>query len=109
MNTKDQCSNCKARELQQLRSDLAECKKKSQSKDKKIKALDKKVFIFTLIAIAIGAVFGKEALDAITEWLGSINRFRVNADGFSSLIFPSPSTASLFIIALIGPRRRRKR
>ena len=108
MDSKDQCPNCRAREVQQLRSDLAECKKKSQSKDKRIKALDKKVLIFTIIAIAIGAVFGKEALDAITEWLGSINRFRVNADEFA-LIFPSPSTASLFAIALIGPRRRRKR
>ena len=102
------CPVCQKNETDRLRSELSECKKKSQIKDRKIKALDKKVLIFTIISIAIGAVFGKEALDAITEWLGSINRFRVNADEFA-LIFPSPSTASLFAIALIGPRRRRKR
>jgi hypothetical protein len=104
----DKCPVCQRNETDRLRSDLSECKKQGQSKDKKIKDLNKKNFVLTMIAIAIAAVFGKEALDAITEWIGSINGFRANVDGFAFIV-PAPSTAALFALALIRPARRRKR
>ena len=102
------CPVCQTNETDRLRSELSECKRKGQGKDKKIKDLNRKNFILTMVAIAIAAIFGKEALDAITEWIGSIQGFRSGVDGFT-LILPSPPTASVFILALAGPRRRRKR
>ncbi len=102
------CPVCQTNETDRLRSELSECKKRGQGKDKKIKDLNRKNFILTMVAIAIAAIFGKEALDAITEWMGSIQGFRSGVDGFT-LILPSPPTACVFLIALAGPKRRRKR
>ena len=102
------CPVCQTNETDRLRSELSECKRKGQGKDKKIKDLNRKNFILTMVAIAIAAIFGKEALDAITEWMGSIQGFRSGVEGMT-LVLPSPSTASVFILALAGPRRRRKR
>ena len=108
---KNVCSNCQSREVQQLKNDLHKCKESQKSKDKKIKALDKKVFILTAIAVAIGAIFGKEALDAIIEWIGSINEFNTGTGHLISdgAITPAPGTLALFAIApFLGPSRKRK-
>ena len=105
-HNQESCPVCQEKELQQLKRDLAECKKRNQSKDKKIKTLDKRVFILTLIAIGIGAVIGKEALDKIVEWLDTINGVR---KGVNELILPTPSALALFGVAFLTPRRRRKR
>jgi len=104
---REQCPVCQEKELQQLRRDLAECKKRGQSKDKKIKSLDKKVFILTLVAIAIGAVLGKEFLDSLVEWLESIKNFRGGIQGLT-LNLPAPSALALFGAVLLFPRRKRK-
>ena len=102
---RESCPVCQEKELQQLKRDLAECKKRNQSKDKKIKTLDKRVFILTLIAIGIGAIFGKEALDKFVEWLDTINGVR---GGMDELIFPTPGALALFGIALFFPGRKRR-
>jgi hypothetical protein len=104
------CSDCKTKELETLRAELSQCKGNGKIKDRKIKVLDKKVFILTIIAVGIGAIFGKEALDSITEWLGSISNFRSSADNLTGHIVPAPGTLGVFAIALLmsKPRRRRK-
>ena len=110
MKEVNECSSCRDKEVEQLKGDLFECKRRGKSKDSKIKKLDKKVFILTVIAVGIGAIFGKEALDSITEWLGSISNFRSSADNLTGHIVPAPGTLGLFAIALLmsKPRRRRK-
>jgi|TARA_Y100001938_G_C7850853_1_gene310726 uncharacterized hydantoinase/oxoprolinase family protein len=102
---RESCPVCQDKELQQLRRDLAECKKRNQNKDKKIKILDKRVFILTLIAIGIGAIVGKEALDKFVEWIDTINGVR---GGMDELIFPSPGALALFGIALFSSSRKRR-
>ena len=79
-----------------------------QSKDKKLKILNKRVFICTIIGVAIAAIFGKEALDALTEWIGSVKGFN-NKLLTGEYTFPSPSALGLFIIAgLTSGSRKRK-
>ena len=107
VDTGERCSHCRDDEVNRLRNELSQCKKRGQSKDKRIKALDKRVFILTAIAVGVCAIFGKEALDALTEWMQSIKAFR-GAAGVS-LVLPAPSTAAVFALGLIGPSRRRKR
>ena len=100
------CPICRNQELQQLRRDLSECRKRNQSKDKKIQRLDKRVFILTLVAISVGVVLGKETLDAIVDWLETPNGIR---NGVDELIFPAPSTLALFAFAFVPGRRRRRK
>lgn len=102
------CQNCQDKELEQLKHDLNECKKRGQSKDRTIKQLNKRVFILTAIAVGIGAIFGKEALDSITEWLNSVGSFNKGVRDLSGMIVPSPSTLAVlaFLPFVMGSRRR---
>jgi len=104
------CQACQTKELETLRAELSKCKGNGKIKDRKIKVLDKKVFILTVIAVGIGAIFGKEALDSITEWLGSINNFNSSVDNLTGHIVPAPGTLGVFALAMFAarPRRRRK-
>ena len=65
MTTEEQVCNCQEKELQQLKNELHKCKTGSEAKNRRIKELDKKVFILMAICVGIGAILGKEALDAI--------------------------------------------
>lgn len=108
--TKKPCHICQENEVQKLRSDLADCKKRNQKKDSKIKDLDKKVFILTAAIVAVGAIFGKEAVDAIAEWIGSFNEVKSSIDGMTGLRHPSPGALPLFAFAWVaGGSRKRKR
>ena len=103
------CPTCRNKEVEQLKNDLFECKKRNKSKDAKIKKLDKKVFILTAIAVGIGAIFGKEALDSITEWLGSIGDFKSATPITTGSVLPAPGTLAVFaLFPLLGGSRRRK-
>ena len=106
-----ECPVCRSKEVDQLRLELAECRRRGQSKDKKIKELDKKNFILMLIAVGIGAILGKEVLDSIVEWIESIRSFRGSVDGVV-LNLPSPGALPLLAIAMIpgvGLQTRRRR
>ena len=104
----DECPICRDKELKQLREDLQKCRKNTQTKDKKLKKLNKQVFICTIIGVAIAAIFGKEALDALTEWIGSIKGFRSGV--LESAVYPSPGALGLFAIAFVtsGTRKRKQ-
>ncbi len=104
-----ECEYCKEREVKKLREDLIKCQKSSKSKDMKLKALNKRVFICTLVGVAIAAIFGKEALDAITEWLGSVNSFRSQVLSDATGVYPSPGTLGVFAVAALVCRPRRRR
>lgn len=102
------CPICNRKTLDDLRHDLSKCRKSSQVKDKKLKDLKKKVQIFTLVGVAIAAIFGKEALDSITEWLTSVQGFgSASSDLFS--VHPSPGVLPVFAAAflLTGAKRRK--
>lgn len=102
------CQDCQNKELEQLKHDLNECKKRGQSKDRTIKQLNKRVFILTAVAVGIGAIFGKEALDSITEWLNSIGSFNKGVRDLSEAVVPSPSTLAVFaFLPLMAKSRRR--
>ena len=105
----NECPICQTKELAQTRQELNECKKRGQTKDRQIKKLNKQVFILTAIAVGIGAIFGKEALDSITEWLGSINSFKSSVQDLSGFIVPAPGTLGLMAIALVVFRPKRRR
>ena len=103
------CPICQAKELSQLKHELNECRKRGQSKDRAIKQLNKKVFILTAIAVGIGAIFGKEALDSITEWLGSIGAFKSGVQALSGIVAPAPGTLAVFaLLPFMSKSRRRK-
>ena len=110
MKESNECQDCKSKELNQLKNDLHLCKQRNKTKDSKIKKLDKKVFILTVIAVGIGAIFGKETLDSITEWLGSLGDFKSATDNLTTgLILPAPGTLAVFaLFLLLGGSRRRK-
>tara|TARA_R100000664_G_C2734431_1_gene124256 strand:+ start:795 stop:1124 length:330 start_codon:yes stop_codon:yes gene_type:complete len=104
----DICQACQSREVEKLREDLRACRKEGQTKDRSIKVLNKRVFVLTCIAIGIAAIFGKEALDAITEWIGSIRSFNSSLSQ-SEVIVPAPGTLAVFaLLPLMGRSRRRK-
>jgi len=105
-----ECQVCRDRELERVKTELADCQKRSQSKDRSIKKLNHKVFVLTAVAVAIGAIFGKEALDSITEWIGSINSFNSSVENFNGVVVPAPSTVALFAMVpfATGPWRRRR-
>tara|TARA_R100000458_G_C8107726_1_gene131786 strand:+ start:138 stop:488 length:351 start_codon:yes stop_codon:yes gene_type:complete len=104
------CPVCTKKESQQLRNALHECKTSNRVKDKAIEQLNKKVFILTMIAIGIAAIFGKEALDTITEWIKSVGDFK-NAAGdlTQARDIPGPGGLPLLAAALIVSRKTRRR
>ncbi len=110
MEEKNQCPVCSTKELQQLRNDLVKCKQNGQAKDRKIQKLDKKVFILMCIVVGIGAIFGKEALDSIAEWLGTIGEIKGGVNNLTAgAIIPAPGVLPVLAMPLLfGNRRRRK-
>ena len=78
--------------------------------DQAIERLNKKVFVLTMIAIGIAAIFGKEALDAVTEWIKSIGEFKNAAGGLTQARdIPGPGGIPLLAAALIVSRKTRRR
>ena len=109
MPEKNTCPVCSDKELSKLKSELHECKQRGKAKDSKIKALDKKVFILMCIVVGIGAIWGKEALDAIGEWLDSAGRIKGGVDNLTGSIVPAPGTLAVFaLVPFLGGSRKRK-
>jgi|TARA_R110002096_G_scaffold165399_1_gene333940 hypothetical protein len=101
-----QC-NCQEKELQQLKNELHKCKTNGQVKDRKIQKLDKKLLILMCIVVGVGAIFGKEALDSIAEWLSTVGSIKSGVQDM--VILPAPGALPLLAMPLLfGGRRRRK-
>ena len=104
-----QC-DCHKKELQQVKNDLHKCRVNGLEKEKKIQKLDKKVFILTAICVGVGAIAGKETLDSIAEWLGTIGEIKTGIDTLrTELIIPSPGSLAFLAVAGIVGRQRLRR
>ena len=102
------CPVCHEKELKKLREDLTDCRKRNQANVRKIRAMEKKMFILTITTVAIGAIFGKEAVDSVVSWIESYNQVNnaINGVGF---VYPAPGALPLLACAfLFGGSRRRK-
>ena len=108
--SEEQICNCQEKELQQLKNELHKCKQGNEAKTRQIKKLDKKVFILMAICVGIGAILGKEALDTIAEWLGTLGEIKGGVDNLTQgAIVPAPGVLPLLAMPLLlGPSRRRK-
>jgi hypothetical protein len=109
MKEENQCTLCTAKELQQLKNDLHKCRQNGQVKDIKIQKLDKKVFILMAIVVGIGAIFGKESLDSIVEWLNTIGEIKGGVNNLTSSIVPGPGVLGVFAMPLLFGRSRRRK
>tara|TARA_Y100000004_G_scaffold194805_1_gene260292 strand:- start:1171 stop:1518 length:348 start_codon:yes stop_codon:yes gene_type:complete len=104
------CPVCEKKETQRLRDDLHKCRTSNRVADEAIKRLNKRVFVLSMIAIGIAAIFGKEALDAVTEWIRSIADFKDAAGGMThASVIPGPGAISLLAVAGIVSGKTRRR
>jgi len=62
-----------------------------------------------IICVGIGAVLGKEALDAIAEWLGTIGEIKGGVDNLTGSIIPAPGALPLLAMPLLFGKSRRRR
>tara|TARA_Y100001937_G_scaffold116764_1_gene169084 strand:- start:244 stop:579 length:336 start_codon:yes stop_codon:yes gene_type:complete len=104
------CEVCQEKELRQLKHDLHKCRESGKSKDRQIKKLDKKVFILMAICVGIGAILGKETLDTIVEWLGTLGEIKGGVDNLTrGAIIPAPGVLPVLAMPLFFGRSRRRR
>ena len=96
MTEVNQCPVCTTKELQNLKNDLHKCKQSGEAKNRKIQKLDKKIFILMCIVVGIGAIFGKEALDSIAEWLSTIGEIKGGVSNLTGSIVPAPGVLGVF-------------
>ena len=102
------CDQCQEKELQQTRHELQKCQCANSAKDKELKKKDKKVFILMCIVVGIGAIFGKETLDTISEWLETIGGVKSGVENLTASVIPGPATLGVFALgaASLRPRKR---
>lgn len=111
--------NCDCHKNDALNS-LRSCKEQNKLKERKIKALEKRVVTLTIAVAIIGTVVGKETLDTALGWLETFDKTKssvVDVIGKETLdytipqntyygVSPSPSALPLFALATL-PRKRR--
>ena len=103
-------------------SSLRSCKEQNKLKERKIKALEKKVVTLTVAVAIVATVVGKETLDATLDWLETFNKTKsrvVDVIGKEPLDYtipqnyvyygasPAPSALPLFALAMLPCKRRR--
>jgi len=106
--SKQVCEYCKKKEAEHLQYELSQCQKTNKIQNQKIQKLDKKVFILMCCVVAIGAVFGKETLDSLIEWLESLNSIKTQVDDLTAADIPGPGALLLLSCAPLATRPRRK-
>tara|TARA_R100001509_G_C4818889_1_gene199088 strand:- start:481 stop:819 length:339 start_codon:yes stop_codon:yes gene_type:complete len=102
------CEQCQEKELQQTKHELHKCQSANSAKDKELKKKDKKVFILMCIVVGIGAIFGKEALDSISEWLETIGSVKSGVENLTASIVPGPATLGMFALGGVTVRPRKR-
>jgi len=94
---------------QEKNNELHRCKEQNKAKERKLKALNKKVLTLTIIATVAGTLIGQEALEFIGEWLGMLEGFNVGGGNDTVGVFPAPGTLAVFaLFPLLSGTRRRK-
>ena len=99
---------CEGKRQQEKSSELHRCKEQNKVKERKLRDLNKKVLLLTVIATVAGTLIGKEALEVIGEWLGLLEDFNIGGGDTTTGVFPAPGTLGIFALALLFPVRRRK-
>ena len=103
---------CEGKRQQENTTELHKCRERHKVKDKKLKALNKKVLTLTIIATIAGTLIGKEALDFISTWLGLLEGFNIGGGSSDTVgVFPAPSTVAVFALYpfICGTRKRKRR
>tara|TARA_R100000458_G_scaffold45232_1_gene43430 strand:- start:3219 stop:3548 length:330 start_codon:yes stop_codon:yes gene_type:complete len=101
------CEQCKKKDSDHLQHELNQCQKLNKTKDQQIKKLDKKVFILMCIVVGIGAVLGKESLDALLAWLETLNAVKAQVDELTAIV-PGPGALLLCAATPLAVRPRRR-
>ena len=100
---------CEGKRQQEKSSELHRCKEQNKVKERKLRDLNKKVLLLTVIATVAATVVGEEVLKFIGEWLGLFEGFNIGGGGNTTTgVFPAPGTLGIFALALLFPVRRRK-
>ena len=100
---------CESKHQQEKNNELNKCKEQNKVKERKLRALNKKVLTLTIIATIAGTLIGQEALEFIGEWLGLLEGFNIGGGNDTAVVLPAPGTLALFALPLfIGRSRRRK-
>jgi hypothetical protein len=100
---------CEGKRQQEKTSELHKCKEQNKVKERKLKDLNKKVLLLTVIATVAGTLIGKEALEVIGQWLGLLDNFNLGGGGDTVGVFPAPGTLAVFALyPLICRTGRRK-
>jgi hypothetical protein len=94
---------------QEKNNELHKCKEQNKTKERKLKALNKKVLTLTIISTVAVTLIGQEALEFIGEWLGLLEGFNIGSGGNDTVgVFPAPGTLAVFALPLFMGRTRRK-
>ena len=101
---------CESKHQQEKNNELNKCKEQNKVKERKLRALNKKVLTLTIIATIAGTLIGQEALEFIGEWLGLLEGFNIGSGGRETVgVFPAPGTLAVFaLFPLFCKSRRRK-
>ena len=89
-------------------NELHKCKEQNKTKERKLKDLNKKVLLLTVIATVAGTLIGKEALEFVGEWLGLLEGFNIGSND-SVGVFPAPGTLAVFALYPLVCRTGRRK
>ena len=95
---------------QEKNNELHRCKEQNKTKERKLKALNKKVLTLTIIATVAATLIGQEALEFIGKWLGLLEGFNIGGGGGdTTAVYPAPGTLAVFALYpfFCGTRRRK--
>jgi len=99
---------CEGKRQQEKTSELHKCKEQNKVKERRLKDLNKKVLLLTVITTVAATVIGEEVLEFIGEWLGLLEDFNIGGGNTVTGVFPAPGTLGVFALAALFPVRRRK-
>ena len=102
--------DCEGKRQRGSESELVRCNERQKVKDKKIKELNKKILLLTIISTVAATLIGKEALEFIGEWLGMLESVGIGGgENKTASIVPAPGALAVFALPLLmGKSRRRK-
>ena len=95
---------------QEKNNELHRCKEQNKNKERKLKALNKKVLTLTIISTVCATLIGQEALEFIGEWLGMLEGFNIGSGGRDTVgVFPAPGTLAVFALFPFFCKSRRRK
>lgn len=99
---------CQGKQQQEKNNELHKCKEQNKLKERRLRDLNKKVLLLTVITTVAATVIGEEVLKFIGEWLGLLEDFNLGGGNTATGVFPAPGTLGVFALAALFPVKRRK-